>query len=155
MRKLITALLAGLATLTLMIAGPTAAQAQPIYNQFPAWDTTQVVTYPCAILVNKGRCTVPRVTAASYFNTTMISGRAFTHYPTDTWEFDIGPSAGQGIGVMCWLSGGAAGGIWEKVDARFAFPGTSYSASSLWIGYVDDAYVNLSYFDRINAVPHC
>lgn len=160
MRKFITALLAYVAMLGLLFAVPNATQAQPIYNSFTAEDMTQTYDSPYCYILSKPWCNVPKVTAHSYFNTTMINGRNFWHYPGD-WQYDIGPSAGQQIGLMCWMSGGAAGGIWEKVDARLNIqnaggvdPWITYG-SYLWIGYVNDADVNLSYFDRINAVPHC
>lgn len=140
----------------LTIASP--APAQPIYNHFTAADLSQTDT-GCHIR-NKVWCSVPDVTANSYFNATMISGRNFWHYP-GIWQYDVGPSAGQQIGVMCWLSGGAAGGIWEKVDARLTINNGGgmdpwiHFGSWLWIGYVNDADVNLSYADRVNYVPQC
>lgn len=68
------------------------------------------------------------------------------------------PAVGQLVGVICWTTSTNLG-IVDKIDARFTTNITTstqtINGSNLWIGYEDDDYVNLTYADRVNYVPHC
>jgi hypothetical protein len=133
---------------------------------FKAYDLTQVTVWSNTWNACLDPCHIPLVTATSHFGATMNTGTDLKHYwdPDITNQEIVNPpfytSVGQAVGVICWTSN-SQWGVTDKIDARFSIKGTSGfnpdipGGSYLWIGYVSDTYVNLTYSQRINYVPHC
>lgn len=149
------ALLCGLLAVGLVALSqqPAGASTTATVYQFQGYDLTQTKT-PCG--GSYPACHSPLVSAASYVTTTMNS-RTAECKTASTVEFicfgnAVSPVAGQTVGVMCWTAV-SDGTIFDKIDARFT--GIQQTGSALWIGYVDDAFVNLTYGQRTSYVPHC
>lgn len=164
-RKVIAIIVAGI-LMMLGIVTAQAASATPQSYTFSGYDLTQVTPWSNSSSRCGSPCHVPVVTATSHFATTMNASGVMVHY----WTPDVtgqqvlnppmAPAVGQAVGVICWTTS-SNWGVVDKIDARFQVTSTSGlnpnipAGSYLFIGYVDDDWVNLSYSDRINYVPSC
>lgn len=145
---------------------PQRAEAGSQYYSFQGYDLTQATTWNDSLGHCSSPCHVPLVNAVSHFATTMYTSAVMVHY----WNPDVtgqqifnpplAPAAGQVVGVICWTTS-STWGIVDKIDARFSIGGTTGlnpnipAGSYLFIGYVKDDWVNLSWSDRVNFVPQC
>jgi len=139
-------------------AAEASAGTPQTYSNY-AYDYTQATPWPPSGSTEK----IPLVYFTSYYATTMNTNTLYYHSPeiVNAYETEAGiqVSTGQTVGVICY-SWDTAGHLFDKIDARFSGnPARNWSisvtGSNLWIGYVLDTYVNLTYADRINYVPKC
>lgn len=129
----------------------TPAEAGPIGNHFSAYDITQGIYYNCT--TDSCLIRAPYVTANSYYNALANAKTALYHYPDNiysTGATTVTVVPGQTVGLMCWLQS-STGQYWEKTDSRHVINGVS----SLWIGYIDDYFLNISHAELFQYVPHC
>lgn len=148
--------------LAAMLLAHSASAAPQTYSN-SAYDLTQAYAWDSGSGTCISPCHVPHVGFTSHFATTMNTAQGMLHYwtPLTSGQYVVSPpftpAVGQSVGVICWTTSTNLGVV-DKIDARFtASVNTSppISGNYLWIGYEDDDFVNLSYSDRMNYVPHC
>lgn len=165
MKRPIAILLAVVAPLLVLMSAPD-AQAGPQTYSNSAYDLTQATPWDTSGGHCGSPCHIPLVNFTSHYAATMNTSAVMVHYwtPDVTGQQVVNPpftpAVGQTVGVICWTTS-TNWGVVDKIDARFAISGTTGlnpnipAGSYLWIGYVDDDWVNLTYADRVNYVPRC
>lgn len=141
-----------LVTIAALLAGCNPAFAEgPVTNYFQhAYDYRYETPYSC---YGQTCWTSVYTDAASYYNAPVLTSMKLRRSIDGAVNSDnYAPAVGQNTGVMCWKASPATGAIWLTVDARHL---DDEGNSGLYIGWILDADVRLSYTNRVTYVPEC